>query len=351
MDTIRRILVTGTEGYLGALLAPELIRQGYEVIGLDTGFYKERSLYQDGGTTPTTFAKDLRDVGLKDLKDVDAVVHMAELSNDPVGQLAPTITYEINHKGSLHLAELARNAGVKRFVYMSSCSVYGLSKEDHVTEESRVNPQTAYAICKTLVERDVKQLANEAFSPIFMRNATAYGASPRMRFDIVLNNLAGLAWTTKEIKMTSDGTPWRPLVHGLDIARAIIAVLQAPTEAIHNEVFNVGDTSHNYRVREIAELVGEVFPGCRVSFGAPGQDNRSYRVSFEKIRKHLPGFRCAWHARRGAKQLYDLFKRIDMTKDVFECRTFTRLKQLEYLIRTQQIDPQFFWKNEAGGIA
>jgi len=351
MDTIRRILVTGTEGYLGALLAPELIRQGYEVIGLDTGFYKERSLYQDGGPTPTTFAKDLRHVRLKDLKDVDAVVHMAELSNDPVGQLAPTITYEINHKGSLHLAELARKAGVKRFVYMSSCSVYGLSKEDHVTEESRVNPQTAYAICKTLVERDVKQLANEAFSPIFMRNATAYGASPRMRFDIVLNNLAGLAWTTKEIKMTSDGTPWRPLVHGLDIARAIIAVLQAPTEAIHNEVFNVGDTSHNYRVREIAELVGEVFPGCRVSFGAPGQDNRSYRVSFEKIRKHLPGFRCAWHARRGAKQLYDLFKRIDMTKDVFECRTFTRLKQLEYLIRTQQIDPQFFWKNEAGGIA
>ncbi len=351
MDTIRRILVTGTEGYLGALLAPELIRQGYEVIGLDTGFYKERSLYQDGGTTPTTFAKDLRHVGLKDLEDVDAVVHMAELSNDPVGQLAPTITYEINHKGSLHLAELARKAGVKRFVYMSSCSVYGLSEEDHVTEESRVNPQTAYAICKTLVERDVKQLANEAFSPIFMRNATAYGASPRMRFDIVLNNLAGLAWTTKEIKMTSDGTPWRPLVHGLDIARAIIAVLQAPSEAIHNEVFNVGDTSHNYRVREIAELVGEVFPGCRVSFGAPGQDNRSYRVSFEKIRKHLPGFRCAWHARRGAKQLYDLFKRIDMTKDVFECRTFTRLKQLEYLIRTQQIDPQFFWKNDAGGIA
>ena len=348
MDTIKRILVTGTEGYLGALLAPELIRQGYEVIGLDTGFYKERMLYQDGGATPTTLAKDLRHVELKDLQDVDAVVHMAELSNDPAGQLAPTITYEINHKGSVHLAELARKAGVKRFVYMSSCSVYGISEEDQVTEESRVNPQTAYAICKTLVERDLKQLANERFSPIFMRNATAYGASPRMRFDIVLNNLAGLAWTTKEIKMTSDGTPWRPLVHGLDIARAIIAVLQAPTEAIHNEVFNVGDTSHNYRVREIAELVGEAFPGCRVSFGAPGQDNRSYRVSFEKIRKHLAGFRCAWDARRGAKQLYDLFERIDMTKDVFECRTFTRLKQLEYLIRTQQIDPQFFWTSEGG---
>ena len=346
MNIIKRILVTGAEGYLGSLLAPELIRQGYEVIGLDTGFYKERSFYRDSGTTPLTLAKDLRHVGVGDLKDVDAVVHMAELSNDPAGQLAPTITYEINHKGSVHLAELARKAGVKRFVYMSSCSVYGISKGDDVTEESCVDPQTAYAICKTLVERDVKELATKEFSPTFMRNATAYGASPRMRFDIVLNNLAGLAWTTKEIKMTSDGTPWRPLVHGLDIARAIIAVSRAPAETIHNEVFNVGDTSHNYRVREIAEVVGKVFPDCRVSFGAPGHDNRSYRVCFEKIRKHLPGFKCAWDAHRGAKQLYDLFKRIDMTKEVFEYRTFTRLKQLEYLIRTQQIDPQFFWTNE-----
>jgi nucleoside-diphosphate-sugar epimerase len=329
------------------LLAPELVRQGYEVIGLDTGFYKERTFYRDGVTPPPTLAKDLRHIRVEDLKGIEAVVHMAELSNDPAGQLAPTITYEINHRGSVHLAKLARKAGVKRFVYMSSCSVYGVSEEDGVTEESCVNPRTAYAICKTLVERDVKQLATKRFSPTFMRNATAYGASPRMRFDIVLNNLAGLAWTTQEIKMTSDGTPWRPLVHGLDIARAIIAVLQAPTEAIHNEVFNVGDTSHNYRVREIAEVVGDVFPGCRVSFGAPGQDNRSYRVSFEKILKHLPDFKCAWDARRGARQLCDLFTRIDMTKEVFEYRTFTRLKQLEYLIRTQQIDSQFFWTNEA----
>ena len=325
------------------MLAPELVRQGYEVIGLDTGFYKERTLYRDGGTPPLTLAKDLRHVAVEDLRGVDAIVHMAELSNDPAGQLAPTITYEINHKGSVHLAELARKAGVKRFVYMSSCSVYGVSEGDDVTEESCVNPRTAYAICKTLVERDVKPLARKGFSPTFMRNATAYGASPRMRFDIVLNNLAGLAWTTKEIKMTSDGTPWRPLVHGLDIAHAIIAVLQAPTEAIHNEVFNVGDTSHNYRVREIAETVGNVFTGCRVSFGPPSEDNRSYRVSFEKIRKHLPGFRCAWDARRGAEQLHDLFERIDMTKEVFEYRTFTRLKQLEYLIRTQQLDDHFFW--------
>src|SRR5882762_1771071 len=267
MDIITRILVTGTEGYLGSLLAPELMRQGYEVIGLDTGFYKERAFYRAGGTTPLTLAKDLRHVGVEDLKNVDAVVHMAELSNDPAGQLAPTITYEINHKGSVRLAELARKAGVKRFVYMSSCSVYGVAESDDVTEESCVSPQTAYAICKTLVERDVKPLARKGFSPTFMRNATAYGASPRMRFDIVLNNLAGLAWITKEIKMTSDGTPWRPLVHGLEIARAIIATFEAPLEAVHDEILNVGDTTQNYRVREIAETVADVFQGCKVSFG------------------------------------------------------------------------------------
>jgi nucleoside-diphosphate-sugar epimerase len=348
MEPIQRIFVTGTEGYLGSLLAPELIRQGYEVIGLDTGFYKDRAFYRSAGTTPLTLVKDLRHVEATDLKDVDAVVHMAELSNDPAGQLAPAITYEINHKGSVHLAQLARKAGVKRFVYMSSCSVYGVADGEDVTEESPLNPQTAYAMCKTLVERDVRLLANRTFSPTFLRNATAYGASPRMRFDIVLNNLAGLAWTTGEIKMTSDGTPWRPLVHALDIVGAIVAVLRAPTEAIHNEVFNVGDTAHNYRVREIAEIVGEVFPNCRTSFGAPGQDNRSYRVCFDKIRRHLRGFQCAWDARRGAKQLHALFERIDMTREVFEFRTFTRLKQLEYLIRTQQIDSEFFWTSESG---
>jgi nucleoside-diphosphate-sugar epimerase len=270
-------------------------------------------------------------------------VHMAELSNDPLGQLAPDITYDINHVGSIRLAEEAHRAGVKRFVYMSSCSVYGVAEGDYVDEESPVNPQTAYAVCKTLVERDVQKLAGDNFSPTFLRNATAYGASPHMRFDIVLNNLAGLAWTTKKIAMTSDGTPWRPLVHGLDIVRAIRAVLEAPREAVHNQIFNVGDTSHNYRVREIAEIVAETFPGCTVSFGASGEDNRSYRVSFDKIRRHLPDFHCAWDARRGARQLYSLFKRIEMSSEVFEYRTFTRLKQLEYLLRTRQIDKNFYW--------
>jgi nucleoside-diphosphate-sugar epimerase len=338
-----RILITGCDGYLGSLLSPALLKLGHEVVGLDTGYYKERLLYHSGDSSPQVFVKDLRQVEVSDLEGFDAIVHMAELSNDPAGQLAPHITYEINHKGSVRLAELARKAGVQRFVYMSSCSVYGVSDGDFVTEESPVNPQTAYGICKTLVERDVRALADAQFAPTFMRNATAYGASPRMRFDIVLNNLAGLAWTTKEIRMTSDGTPWRPIVHGLDICQAIIAALDAPLEAVANEVFNVGDTAHNYRVKEIAEIVGEVFPRCTVSFGAPSPDNRSYRVSFEKIGRHLPNFKSRWDARRGAEQLLALFRRVDMTEEVFQYRAFTRLKQLEYLIRTNQIDDNFFW--------
>lgn len=338
-----KVLVTGTEGYLGSLLAPLLLDRGFDVIGVDTGFYKVGWLYNGTDKTAKTLNKDIRHITLEDLEGVEAVVHMAELSNDPTGQLSPSITYDINHKGSVRLAELAKQAGVRRFVYMSSCSVYGVASTDVVTEESPVNPQTAYAECKTLVERDVQPMADDNFSPTFMRNATAFGASPRMRFDIVLNNLSGLAWTTKEIKMTSDGTPWRPLVHALDIAKSIICTLEAPRDIVHNQVFNVGDTANNYQVKQIAEIVAETFPGCQLSFGDNGSDNRSYRVSFEKINTQLPGFKCEWDARRGAEQLYKVFSQIDMTKEVFEARGFTRLKQLEYLIRTQQIDKDFFW--------
>ena len=259
-----KVLVTGTEGYLGSLLAPILMERGHEVVGLDTGFYKVGWLYNGTELTAKTLNKDLRHITPEDLQGFEAVVHMAELSNDPAGQLAPHITYEINHKGSLRLAELAKEAGVKRFVYMSSCSVYGVATEGDVTEESAVNPQTAYAECKTLVERDVKPLADDNFSPTFMRNSTAFGASPRMRFDIVLNNLAGLAWTTKEIKMISDGTPWRPLVHALDISKAIYCTLEAPRDIIHNQIFNVGDTAQNYQVKEIAQIIADVFKGCHV---------------------------------------------------------------------------------------
>ena len=338
-----RVLITGSEGYLGSLLGPALMRCGHEVIGLDTGYYRERPLYRSTDTSPQTAVEDIRRLEKRHLQGFDAVVHMAELSNDPAGELAPDITYEINLKGSVRLAELARKASVRRFVYMSSCSVYGVSDGDFVTEESTVNPQTAYGCCKVLVEEEVKTLATEDFVPTYLRNATAYGASPRMRFDIVLNNLAGLAWTTKEIRMTSDGSPWRPIVHASDICRAIVAVLEAPQEAVANQVFNVGDTQHNYRVSEIAEIVGEVFPGCAVTFGPPSLDNRSYRVSFEKIRKHLPAFECHWDAKRGAEQLLNLFKSISLTQDVFQSRSFTRLKQLQYLIRTGEIDDHFFW--------
>jgi len=339
-----KILVTGTEGYIGSLLAPILMQRGHEVIGVDTGFYKVGWLYNGTELTAKTLNKDIRRITIDDLQGVEAVVHMAELSNDPTGQLSPTITYDINHKGSVSLATLAKAAGVRRFVYMSSCSVYGVATAADVTEESPVNPQTAYAECKTLVERDVKAMADDSFSPTFMRNATAFGASPRMRFDIVLNNLAGLAWTTKEIKMTSDGTPWRPLVHVLDICKAIICTIEAPRDIIHNQVFNVGDTAQNYRVKQIAEIVAETFKGCKLSFGEQGADNRSYRVAFEKINKTLPGFKCEWNAQRGAQQLFDLFALIDLSEQNFLFRGFTRLKQLEYLIRTQQIDGNFFWK-------
>jgi nucleoside-diphosphate-sugar epimerase len=343
-----KVLITGTEGYLGSLLAPILAEQGHDILAVDTGFYKSGWLYHGLAVTPRTLNKDIRQIEPEDLEGINAIVHMAELSNDPTGELAPEITYEINHKGSVRLAELARRQGVERFVYMSSCSVYGLATEGFLAEESPVNPQTVYAKCKTLVERDLQPMADRHFSPTYLRNATAYGASPRMRFDIVLNNLAGLAWTTKEIKMVSDGTPWRPLVHALDIGRAICCVLAAPREAVHNEIFNVGDTDHNYTIKEIAEIVAEVFPGCRLTFGEQGADNRSYRVSFEKIRTRLPGFQCDWDARRGAQQLHDVFQQVEMTSAVFNDRSFTRLKQLEYLLRTQQINQNFFWRNGSG---
>jgi nucleoside-diphosphate-sugar epimerase len=339
-----RVLVTGTEGYLGCLLAPVLIGRGHEVLGVDTGYYSGW-LYNGVPTTARTLRKDIREITREDLEGVDAVVHMAELSNDPLGELLSEVTYKVNHAGSVRLAELAIEAGIERFVYMSSCSVYGVA-EGTVDENSAVNPQTAYADCKTLVERDLRKLASDTFSPTFMRNATAFGASPRQRFDIVLNNLAGLAWTTKKIAMNSDGTPWRPLVHGLDIAKSIYCALEAPREAVHNETFNVGSNEQNYQVREIAQTVGRVFPGCEVTFGPAGGDNRSYKVNFDKITNRLPGFSCDWNAERGARQLHEVFQHIQLDDETFTGRGHTRLKQLEYLIRTQQLDADLFWTTE-----
>jgi len=337
-----KVLVTGTEGYLGSLLAPELLRDGHQVLGVDTGFYKAGWLFDGVDQTAQTLVKDIRHLSVDDLAGVEAVVHMAELSNDPLGQLLPNITYDINHHGSVRLANLAKQAGVSRFVYMSSCSVYGVA-EGEVDETSPVNPQTAYADCKTLVERDVMAMADDSFSPTFMRNATAFGASPRMRFDIVLNNLSGLAWTQKKIAMVSDGSPWRPLVHAMDIGQGIRRVLDAPRDLVHNEIFNVGSSEQNYRVRDIATIVGDFFPGCEVSFGEASGDNRSYRVSFEKINNKLPGFECEWNAERGAQQLYDVFSSINMDSETFTGRGHTRLTQLQHLMDTQQIDKDLFW--------
>lgn len=339
-----RVLVTGTEGYLGSLLAPTLMADGHDVVGIDTGYYRYGWLYHGSPRVPETISKDIRDLTRADLDGFDAVVHMAELSNDPIGDLIGEITYDINHHGSVALARAAREAGVERFVYMSSCSVYGVAGGT-VDETSPVDPQTSYARCKALVEQDVTALADDGFSPTFLRNATAFGASPRMRFDIVLNNLAGLAWTQKQIAMTSDGTPWRPLVHGLDIAAAIRAVLDAPRERVHREVLNVGSDDNNYTVRQIAETVAEEFPGCSVTFGPPSADNRSYRVAFAKIREVLPGFECRWDARAGAAQLREVFARIDLDEATFTGRGHTRLKQIEYLIRTGQVDERLFWKD------
>ncbi|MEJ2288948.1 MAG: SDR family oxidoreductase [Deinococcales bacterium] len=338
-----RILVTGTEGYLGSLIAPALMERGHSVLGLDTGFYMSGWLYRGVDRRPETALRDLRTLEAEDLEGIDAVVHCAELSNDPLGALAPEVTFDINHRGSVHLATLAKRAGVTRFVYMSSCSVYGVAAEDIVDETSDLNPQTAYAECKRLVERDLGAMADDDFSPTFLRNATAYGASPRMRFDIVLNNLAGWAHTTGEIRLLSDGTPWRPLVHALDIVEAVCRAVEAPRGTVHNEVFNVGNSRHNYQIREIAEIVADTFQGCKLVVGEPGGDNRSYRVNFDKIATELPGFRAQWDAERGARQLRDVFERVELSHELFDSRHFTRLKALQHLRSTHQVDENFYW--------
>jgi nucleoside-diphosphate-sugar epimerase len=343
-----KLLVTGVEGYIGCLLAPFLQMRGHDILGLDTGYYRDGWLFSDRTLVPAfprTINCDIRQIQPEHVRGVDAVVHLAELSNDPLGENVPELTFEINHQASVRLAGLAKAAGVKRFVYTSSCSVYGVADgAEPMTELSSLNPQTAYAKCKTLVERDVAAMASPDFTPTFLRNATAYGASPRMRFDIVLNNLCGIAATAGKIAMTSDGTPWRPLVHVLDICQAIACALDAPQDCVRGQIFNVGHDADNFQVREIAQIVAEVYPGCELTFGPAGGDNRSYRVSFAKIHQQLPGFQCAWDARKGARQLHDVFERIGIDRATFDARPFTRLKQLKYLSASGQIDDRLFWR-------
>jgi nucleoside-diphosphate-sugar epimerase len=341
-----RVFVTGVDGYIGAVLAPYLLARGMSVAGLDTGYYRDGTLYAVNGSAGAvpTLAKDLRVVSAADLEGCEAVVHLAELSNDPLAQNNPRVTHLINHHGSVTLAQRARAAGIRRFVYTSSCSVYGAGSGELLDEEAPVNPLTAYAECKVLVERALLAMAAADFTPVLLRNATAFGPSPRMRFDIVINDLCALAWTTRRIAMTSDGSPWRPVVHVEDICEAIYRSLIAPREAVHGRIFNVGQTADNYRVRELAQIVAEEFPGCSVSVGPASGDSRSYRVSFERIQRELPGFSCHYNVRDGVRQLHQLFERIGMTPETYRFRAFTRLRQLQHLQATGQIDDEFYWR-------
>ena len=340
-----RVLLTGIDGYLGTVMAPVLVARGHDVVGLDAGFYRDGRLYDGADPGVPVITRDIRRITLADLHGFDAVVHLAELSNDPLGQHRPEVTYAINGDGSATLAHLAKQAGVRRFLYSSSCSVYGTGNGEWKTETSPTQALTAYATCKLRTENVLRALADDGFAPTMLRNATAYGASPRMRFDIVLNQFAGLAWTTGRIVMNSDGSPWRPLVHALDIAEAFACALEAPIAAVHNQVFNVGSNQENYRVREIAELVVAAFPGSAVTFGPSNNDGRSYRVSFDKIGHMLPEFRCRWTAAHGAAELRTLFERIPLTPELFAFRAFTRLAQLDYLLQHDLLDDQFYWRH------
>lgn len=329
-----RLLVTGHLGYIGTVMAPMLLAEGYDVVGLDSDLF-ERCTFGDPPQAVPEIRKDVRDIQLSDVRGFDAVIHLAALSNDPLGDLDPDLTYDINHKASVRLAELCKQAKVSRFLFSSSCSLYGAAGESPVDEQAAFNPLTPYGHSKVLVERDVSRLADATFSPVFLRNATAYGASPRHRFDLVLNNLVAWAFTTGRVHIKSDGTPWRPLVHIEDISRAFLAALVAPREVIHNEAFNVGQERENYQIRDLAEVVRQVVPRCTIDYAADaGPDKRSYRVDFSKISKVLPAFKPEWNARRGALQLYDTYTRIGVRLDEFEGPRYRRIDHIQELIRS-----------------
>lgn len=338
-----RILLTGHDGYIGTVLVPILQRAGHDVVGLDAGWFSACA-FGPQPEAPASVRTDVRDVEAESLADIDAVVHLANLSNDPLGNLDPGLTERVNATASVRLAALARQAGVGRFVFASSCSLYGAAGQDAVDETAAFNPVTPYGEAKVTAERGIRPLACDSFSPVFLRNATVYGVSPRLRFDLVVNNLTAWAVATGAIRMTSDGTPWRPLVHVEDVSRAVLAVLEAPREAVHREAFNVGREGENYQIRDVARIVGEEVPGCAVTFAdGASADTRSYRVSFAKIEERLPDWRPTWTVRDGVREVRGALTGLDLPPEVFEGPRYSRIAHLQRLLDDGALTPDLRW--------